>query len=43
MAQETLFTWDEARERLAVAREQFQQGQYMTHEDVMRARKILPT
>ena len=31
------FTWDEARERLAVAREQFQQGKYLTHEEVMRS------
>ena len=29
------FTWDEARERLAVAREQFRNGQYLTHEEVM--------
>ena len=31
------FTWDEARERLAVAREQFRNGQYLTHEEVMHA------
>ena len=30
-------TWDEARERLAVAREQFRHGQYMTHDEVMHA------
>lgn len=29
------FTWDEARERLAVAREQFRQGKYMTHDEVI--------
>lgn len=29
------FTWDEARERLATSREQFRQGQYLTHEEVM--------
>ena len=29
------FTWDEARERLATAREQFRKGKYMTHEEVM--------
>ena len=29
------YTWDEARDRLATAREQFQQGKYMTHEEVM--------
>ena len=29
------FTWDEARERLAVAREQFRQGKYLTHDEVM--------
>ena len=33
MAQE--YTLDEARERLETAREQFRQGQYMTHEQVM--------
>ena len=31
------FTWDEARQRLAVSREQFRQGQYLTHEEVMHA------
>ena len=29
------YTWDEARERLATAREQFRQGQYLTHDEVM--------
>ena len=29
------YTWDEARERLATAREQFRQGRYLTHEEVM--------
>ena len=31
----TPYTWDEARERLETAREQFRQGQYLTHEQVM--------
>ena len=31
------FTWEEARERLAVARDQFRQGKYLTHEEVMRS------
>lgn len=29
------YTWDEARERIATAREQFRQGKYMTHEEAM--------
>lgn len=29
------YTWDEARERLETAREQFRQGKYMTHDEVM--------
>ena len=29
------YTWDEARGRLEVAREQFRQGQYLTHDEVM--------
>ena len=29
------YTWDEARERLATAREQFRQGQYLTHDEVI--------
>lgn len=29
------YTWDEARERLAVSHEQFHQGRYLTHEEVM--------
>ena len=29
------YSWDEARERLAVSREQFRQGHYLTHEEVM--------
>ena len=29
------YTWDEARERIAIAREQFRQGQCMTHDEVM--------
>ena len=29
------YTWEEARERLATAREQFRQGQYLTHDEVM--------
>ena len=28
-------TWDDARKRLATARDQFRQGNYMTHEDVI--------
>ena len=35
------YTWDEARERLATAREQFRQGQYMTHDEVMHSQIIL--
>lgn len=31
----TPYTWDEARERLTTSREQFRQGQYLTHEEVM--------
>ncbi len=31
------FTWAEARERLATAREQFRQGKYLTHEEVMQS------
>lgn len=31
------FTWDEARERLALARQQFHQGEYKTHEEIMNA------
>ena len=28
-------TWEEARERLSVSREQFRQGKYLTHEELM--------
>ncbi len=31
-------TWDEASERLATAREQFRQGKYLTHEEVMHSK-----
>ena len=33
------YSWDEARERLAVAREQFRTGQFQAHEDVMQQRQ----
>ena len=33
------YTWDEARERLAVAKEQFRTGQYRSHAEVMQPRK----
>ena len=36
--QPTPYTWDEARERLATAQSQFANGQYQTHEDVMKPR-----
>ena len=29
------YTWDEARERLATAREQFRQGRYLTADELM--------
>ena len=29
------FTWEEARERLSISREQFRQGKYLTHEELM--------
>ena len=31
----TPYTWDVARERLAISREQFRQGKCLTHDEVM--------
>ena len=32
------YTWDEARERIAIAKQQFASGQFQSHEDVMQKR-----
>ena len=32
------YSWDEARERLAVAKEQFRTGQYQLHQEVVKQR-----
>lgn len=34
------YTKEQARERLAIAKEQFRNGQYQTHEQVMKPRSI---
>ena len=39
MTQDT-YTWDEARKRLATAREQLLQGKYMTHDQVMNSQAL---
>ena len=33
------YSWNEARERLAVAKEQFRTGQFQSHEEVMQQRQ----
>ena len=36
----TPYTWSQARERIAVAKEQFKNGEYKLHEEVMQPRKV---